>query len=419
MCCFCDRKGTIEINIDVHVNPVYLPFLNKKQFTQVFYGGSSSGKSYFLAQKTVLDNLNGANYLICRNVASTISKSTFNEITKAISNMGLMKYYRINRSNMAITCELNGRQILFAGLDDSEKIKSITPADDVLHRIWIEEATEIKREAYKQLTKRLRGNSNISKCVIMSFNPILRSHWIYKEFFGEWQDNKTSYENEDLSILKTTYKDNLYLTDDDIRQLENETDPYYYQVYTLGNFGILGHVIFKNWCVEDLRDKIPHFDNIRCGMDFGWNDETAMIKVHLDKNRKRIYVFDEVYQQYMTDDMLLAKAKEFFGRMYVICDSAEPKTIDFLASNDVRATPTVKGADSIMRGIRWLQGYEIIVDVRCQHFKNEIEQYHFEEDRNGNVMERPVDRQNHLLDSLRYALCNDILASDIKAGKRF
>ncbi len=406
--------------IDVKVNPVYLPYLNKPQFIQIFYGGSSSGKSYFLAQKVVLDNLKGTNWLVCRNVASTINKSVFNEITKSISNMGLMRYYSINKTNMTITCTLNGRQIIFAGLDDPEKIKSVTPADDVLHRIWIEEATEIKRDAYKQLTKRLRGNSKISKCVILSFNPILRSHWIYTEFFGEWQDDKRAFENEDISILKTTFKDNAYLTEDDRKQLENETDPYYYQVYSLGNFGILGHVIFKNWRVEDLSKRIPQFDRIHCGIDFGFSsDPNALIKVHLDKTRKKIYVFDEWYQAGMTDDELLRVSKEFCGNQYVICDSAEPKTIDFLASNNVRAVGAVKGADSINRGIRWLQGYEIIIDVRCQNFKNEVEQYHWQEDKFGNAMAKPADVNNHLIDALRYALNDEILAAEVRVGRRF
>lgn len=366
----------------------------------------------------MLDNVQGVNWLVCRNVGTTISKSVFNEVTKAISRMGLGHIYRINRSNMVITNQLNNRQILFAGLDDPEKIKSITPIDDVLHRVWLEEATEMKREAYKQMTKRLRGNSAFSKCIMISFNPILKSHWIYKEFFHHWEDNKTQYEDENLSILKTTYKDNLFLTEDDRKQLENESDPYYYQVYTLGNFGILGHVIFKNYRVEDLSEMIPHFDNIRCGMDFGWVDPTAMIKLHIDKNRKKIYIFDEVYQQYMKDPELLSTSKKFFGKNYVTCDSAEPKLIDFLASNGVNSIPAVKGADSIMRGIRYLQGFEIIIDVHCQNTKNEIDIYHFVEDKNGDAIERPYDANNHLMDALRYAVEDDMLQAEVTAGKR-
>ena len=408
------------IFIDVKVNKVYLPYLNKPQFTQIYYGGSSSGKSYFLAQKIVLDNLKGCNWLVCRNVANTLRNSSFNEVTKAISNMGLMPYYKISKAAMTITCILNNRQILFAGLDDNgEKIKSVTPIDSVLHRIFIEEATEIKREAYKQLTKRLRGKSEFSKCVILAFNPILRSHWIYKEFFGKWEDNKTSYEDEKISILKTTYKDNIFLTEDDRKQLEDETDPYYYQVYSLGNFGILGHVIFKNWRVEDLSGIKDQFDRIYCGLDFGFaQDPNALIKVHLDKKHKRIYVFDEWYQSGMSDAELLRVCRDFVGSQYVTCDSSEPKSIDYLASSGIKAIGAVKGPDSINRGIRWLQDYEIIIDVSAQQFKNEIEQYHWQQDKNGNAMAKPADLNNHLLDALRYALCDEILAAEVTAGHR-
>lgn len=407
------------MDIPVKINPVYLRHLNKPQFTQIYYGGSSSGKSYFLAQKIVLDNIRGVNWLVCRNVASTLRNSSFNEITKAISNMGLMKYYHITKAAMTITCTLNNRQILFAGLDDSEKIKSVTPIDSVLHRIFIEEATEIKREAYKQLTKRLRGKSEFSKCVILAFNPILRSHWIYQEFFNKWEDNKKTYEDNKLCILKTTYKDNLFLTEDDRKQLEDETDPYYYQVYSLGNFGILGHVIFKNWHVEDLSDRIQQFDRIYIGCDFGFaSDPNALIKVHLDKKRKKIYVFDEWYQAGMSDEELLRVCRDFVGNHYVTCDSSEPKSINFLANSGIKAIAAVKGADSINRGIRWLQDYEIIIGVNCQNFKNEIEQYHWKQDKNGNAMAIPADLNNHLLDALRYALCDEILAAEVTAGHR-
>ena len=393
--------------------------MNKPQFMQIFFGGSSSGKSYFICQKIVVDNMNGVNWLICRNVANTIRRSTFNEIKKAISKMGLTKYYKINSTDMLITNTLNGRQIMFAGLDDPEKVKSITPADDVLHRVFVEEATEIRRDAYMQLKKRLRGNSDISKHIIFAFNPILKSHWIYQEFFGKWEDNKNVYEDSDLLILKTTYKDNIFLTEDDRRLLEDESDPYYYNVYSLGNWGILGHVIFKNWHVEDLSALIPQFDKIHNGLDFGYAaDPNALIKVHLDKARKKIYVFDEYYQAGMSDEELLRVCRKMVAQQYVICDSAEPKTIDYLANNDIRAVACVKGADSINRGIRWLQGYEIIVDVRCQNFKNEIEQYHWQEDKNGNAMARPVDLNNHLIDALRYALNDEILAAEVTAGKR-
>lgn len=408
------------MQINVKVNPAYLPYFNMPQFLQIFYGGSSSGKSFFLTDKIVVDCINGVNWLCCRNVGKTIRNSVFNEITKSISSMGMTKYFSINKSDMVITCKLNKKQILFCGLDDPEKVKSITPQDGVLERIFIEEATEVRREAYMQLKKRLRGRSEHSKHIFMAFNPILKTHWIYKEFFGGWQDDKTVYKDENTLIVKTTYKDNIFLTPEDRRLLEDETDPYFYNVYTLGNWGILGNVIFKNWSVEDLSNKIPQFDRIHCGCDFGFSsDPNALIKVHLDKTRKKVYIYDEWYQAGMTDDELLRVCKTFCDNQYLICDSAEPKTIDFLAANNVKAVGAVKGADSINRGIRWLQGYEIVIDARCQNFKNEIEQYHWQEDKYGNAMAKPVDANNHLIDALRYALNDEILAAEVRVGKRF
>lgn len=407
------------MDIRVVENPVYIPYFNKPQFLQIFFGGSSSGKSFFISDKIVLDTLDGCNWLCCRNVANTIKRSVFNEITKSISSMGLTDKFAINKSDMIITCKLNNKQILFCGLDDVEKVKSITPIDGVLERIFIEEATEIKREAYLQLKKRLRGRTEKSKHILMAFNPILKSHWIYKEFFGKWEDDKNSYEDDDKCILKTTYKDNMFLTKEDRKLLEDETDPYFYNVYTLGNWGVLGHVIFKNWRVENLSKLIPTFDKIRNGMDFGYSsDPNALIKLHVDKARKKLYVYNEHYQAGMSDDELVRVSKSFLGREYVTCDSAEPKTIDYLVMNGINAIPAVKGADSINRGIRWLQGYEIIIHIECQNFKNEIEQYHWREDKYGNAMAEPVDKDNHLMDALRYACERDSLEAEVRAGKR-
>ena len=409
----------MNIDVDVKVNPAYLPYLNKPQFLQIFFGGSSSGKSFFITDKIVLDVLGGCNYLCCRNVGNTIKRSVFNEVTKSISSMGLKEFFSINKSDMIITCKLNEKQILFCGLDDPEKVKSITPINGVLERIFIEEATEIKREAYLQLKKRLRGRTSKSKHIYMAFNPILKNHWIYREFFGGWQDDKTVYEDDGILIVKTTYKDNMFLTDADRELLENETDPYFYQVYTLGNFGILGNVIFKNWRVEDLSEQAPKFDKIYCGCDFGYSaDPNALIKVHYDRKKKKIYVFDEWYQSGMTDDELVRVGKEFFGNQYIACDSAEPKTIDYLAVNGLNAYPVKKGPDSVNRGIRWLQSNEIIIDVRCQNFKNEIELYHWQEDKHGNAMAKPVDENNHLLDALRYSLEHIIIEVEAKAANR-
>ena len=405
----------------LYINDRYIPYINNQKRIQLFYGGSSSGKSYFISQRTIIDVLNGRNYLILRNVASTLRNSVYNQIVKTIVDMGLKSEFQITKSEMAITCLKNKKQILFAGLDDVEKLKSVTPIDGVLTDIWIEEATETKYEDYKQLTKRLRGidKEKFTKRITFTFNPILKTHWIYKEFFGNWQDDKNLYEDDTMLIVKSTYKDNHFLSEDDVHSLENETDSYFYEVYTLGNWGILGAVIFKNWHTEDLSGRVKEFDHIFNGLDFGYaQDPNALIRIHLDNKHRKIYVFEEMYKAGMQDIELLEELKKRIKNQYVVCDCAEAKTIAYLKLNGIKALPCKKGSDSINYGIRFLKGYEIIVDVQCQNFKNEIQEYHWAEDKYGNTLDRPVDKNNHLLDALRYAVEGEMLRSNVKATGR-
>lgn len=396
-------------------NKVFIPYLKDTTPTQIFYGGSSSGKSVFLAQRTVLDVMKGGrNYLVVRNVAKTIRGSVYNEITKAISDMKLDGFFTVLKSEMTITCA-NGYQILFCGLDDPEKIKSITPMKGVITDIWIEEATEVERNAYKQLTKRLRGKTKVPKRLIMSFNPILQTSWIYTEFFAGWDDSKTCYKDDKLSILKTTYKDNKFLTQQDIDALENETDQYFYDVYTLGNWGVLGAVIFKNWRVEDLTGMKDQFTNRKHGLDFGFaEDPAAMPCTHYDKKKKTIYIYDELYMRELTNDVLAQEVKNRIGDDYVTCDSAEPKSIKELKQYGVKALAAKKGKDSVNHGIQWLQQQTIIIDVKCQNTKNEFQSYKWKEDKDGNVLPVPVDKNNHIIDALRYAYEDEMRFSKIE-----
>ncbi len=400
------KKRKVKLNVSTNIfNKVYIPYLQDDTPIQIFYGGSSSGKSVFLAQRTVLDLMKGGrNYLVIRNVAKTIRGSVYNEIIKTINSMGLNSFFTVQKSEFTITC-FNGYQILFCGLDDPEKIKSITPAKGVITDIWSEEATEIDYNAYKQLTKRLRGRSKVSKRLTMSFNPILKEHWIYKEFFlNVWDDSKRKYKDDKLSILKTTYKDNRFLTEQDIRALEDETDKYFYEVYTLGNWGVLGAVIFKNWRVEDLSWLRDIADNHRNGLDFGFaEDPSALVHTHYDRKKKTIYVLDELYMTELTNDLLAEEVKKIIGNQLVVCDSAEPKSIKELRQYGVNAIGAKKGKDSVNHGIQWLQQHTIVVDVKCQNTKNELMKYRWKEDKNGNVLPVPVDKDNHLIDALRYA----------------
>jgi len=212
----------------IAINDAYYKYLDCMSRVQIFYGGSASGKSVFLAQRAVLDLLQGErNYLICRQVGRTIRGSVATELQKIITSNDMTDLFAINKTDGTITCKANNKQAIFAGLDDVEKLKSITPLDGAFTDIWVEETTETAKDSIKQLLKRQRGgNSKTPKRITFSFNPILQSHWIYKDYFAAvgWADTQTHHTTTELSILKTTYKDNRYLTPDDVKDLENETD---------------------------------------------------------------------------------------------------------------------------------------------------------------------------------------------------
>ena len=387
------------------VNPVYRPYLQCNERYQIYYGGSSSGKSFFLAMRTVLDCLCGRNYLIARKVARTLRGSCWNEVVKAITAMNLAPWFQINKSELTITAINNGCQIMFVGLDDVEKVKSITPQKGTLTDIWLEEATEAAYEDYKQLDKRLRGLSTHSKRFTLSFNPVYVTHWIYKEFFDGWDDTKRSLHRDGLSILKTTHVDNLFLAPEDHAALENEHDEYFRNVYALGNWGVLGDVIFKNWKTEDLTLMQGADSHLYFGLDFGFSaDPATIVKVRYSRAQRRVYVLDELYERGLTNEPLAQRAIELAGRYPVSCDCAEPKSIAELCQYGVNAIASRKGADSVLHGVQWLQGQEIIVDPRCRNVINELTVYQWRRDKDGNALHQPQDCNNHCIDALRYAL---------------
>ncbi len=395
----------IPINISPKVfNPVYLPFIHDSTRTQIFFGGSSSGKSHFVAgQRITMDLLSGRNYLSVRNTANTLRFSTFNEIRKTISSWRLSSLFKINKSEMTVTA-LNGRQAIFKGLDDTEKVKSITPEVGVITDIHVEEATECSEEDIKQLERRLRGRSYFPKRITLTFNPILKTHWIYKKYFTDWDESGTLLKKPNLLILKTTYKDNRFLEPEDIAVLEDETDAYWYQVYTLGNWGILGDVIFKNWKTEDLSSISSTFDNFRNGLDFGFGpDPAAFVRCHYDAKRKRLYIVKDLEAHELTNPELAVLVRPIAGQERVVCDSAEPKSIKELRRNKVNAIGAKKGPDSVRHGIQWLQQQEIIIGRDCQAAQNEFGAYHWKKNKQGEVLPIPADKDDHMIDATRYA----------------
>ena len=276
----------MEINLDIDetvFNPAFLPLLNDDTFLQIIFGGAGSGKSKFVAQRAVLDVLAGRNYLVIMKEKISIRDSVYNELLKVITDFNVSKFFDTLVSPTQITCKLNNAQFLFRGLDDPEKLKSITPATGVITDIWIEEATSTYASDIKQIEKRLRGLSKFSKRITMTFNPININHWIYVEYFKCcFVEGMTEFRSEDKVILKTTHEDNNFLTEKDHEKLRNEKDPYFYQVYTLGNFGSpnLEGRVFTGYSGANLADafdtKLSDYMYIFGGYDRGFTHRAGI-----------------------------------------------------------------------------------------------------------------------------------------------
>ncbi|MEX2395883.1 MAG: PBSX family phage terminase large subunit [Balneolales bacterium] len=246
-----------KINVDLTelprlTNDKFYPLMANKSRYLVLVGGGGSGKSVFSAQKVITRMLSEKNhrFLVLRKVAKTLRESVYQELRGVIHAWGLEKLFKIHKGDLYIKC-INGNEILFAGLDDVEKLKSISGVTG----IWIEESSEITVDDYNQLDIRLRGQTTNYKQMIISFNPIDVNHWLKKEFFDHRKKNATT--------IHSTYKDNRFLDDEAKQVLESfkHSDPYYYQVYALGEWGVLGKTIFPAQIVSnrinELRDRKP------------------------------------------------------------------------------------------------------------------------------------------------------------------
>lgn len=407
------------------VNESFAKLLNDKSRVEIIYGGAGSGKSHFVAEKILIKSLSekGHKWLIVRKVARTIRYSVWALITSLISQEDLNRGVKINKTDFSITFA-NGNEIIFLGLDDVEKLKSIFG----ITGIWIEEASEITEDDFKQCNLRLRGVTRVQKQIILTFNPISHLHWLKKIFFDNKRDN--------CIIHKSTYKDNVFIDDEYKRELENlkNEDLTFYNIYALGEWGVLGNLVFTNYIIEDwnypvIKDKEgndhqlsgeDYFDDIYYGVDFGFNDPSAMVKVGFKDGE--LYVFDEFYQRELTNTDLIEEAKQFFQSKMIVADSAEPDRITEFRRAGFNCSGAAKGKDSVKHGIDFLRRYKIhIHKTKCINTANEIQMYSYKKDKDGNVVDEPVGFNDHAISAIRYAieplrLQNQIRISDVGAA---
>lgn len=276
-------------------NEVYLKTFNDRNRINIFYGGSGSGKSEYIARKHILKFAleKGHNGLFVRKYAVDVRKSIFKLLKKIISeyfyntNEQVVKIYEGNMSFKF----WNGNEILLGGLDDTEKIKSITFEHGVLTDVWFEEANQGTGEEIKELRRRLRGISEVDKHIDISFNPVSKNSWLYENYFDIHKENQKYYFEKGLTILKTTIYDNKYATQEDREELENQVEIYDKEVYLHGNFG----VVSENDCIVPYNDTMICTENkdisdageIYIGVDCaGMGDDSTVVKVR--KGAKQI-----------------------------------------------------------------------------------------------------------------------------------
>ena len=380
-------------------NETYLPLIdNRENRYEVYYGGAGSGKSVFVAQKIIYRACKETcKILVIRKYATTLKDSVFDLVISILKKWQIYSYCKVNLSTYTIVLP-NGSIILFKGLDDPEKIKSINGLDSI---IWCEEATELSEEEFTQLDLRLRDGKNLQ--IISTFNPVSKANWVYKKWFAP-----EAVINESTFILKTTYKDNRFLPEEYIKALEEKqiTNPTYYRIYALGEFCSLDKLVYTNWNIgapistEGMK--------LAIGLDFGFSvDTTALTVSYIDTEKKQLFVTDCWGAKGKTNDEIanVIKAKGL-SKSLIIADSAEPKSIEELKRAGIqRIRASVKGPDSIIHGINILQQYHIFVDINCTEVITELQNYSWKKDRKtGEYINEPVDEFNHFLDSLRYSM---------------
>ena len=398
--------ATISLNITnpakVFNKNIYSILTDYSHFTEVHYGGGSSGKSHGVVQKVVLKALQDWKYprkiLWLRKVGATIADSLFQDVKGCLVDFKVWDYCEWNKTDNRVTLP-NGAVFLFKGMDNSEKIKSIKGISDVV----MEEASEFHLNDYTQLTLRLREKKHKQKQIFLMFNPVSKLNWVYKYFF-------TGEPHKNTLIRQSSYKDNKFLDEMTRQNLEDlaNRNPAYYKIYALGEFATLDKRVFPKYDTDILnKDDLRHIPSY-FALDYGYiNDPSAFIHVKADMKNKKLYILEEYVKTGMMNDELANVIRQLgYAKERITADSAEKKSIAEMKREGVeRIKPSMKGADSIIAGIQFISQFDIIVDERCYKTIEELDNYTWKKDKQTEeYYNEPVDTYNHCIDALRYAV---------------
>lgn len=401
-------NSQINISLPDIVGGGYGSFWRWKGRYRVVKGSRASKKSATMALWCIVSMMKypAANLLVVRKTYRTLKDSCFAQLKWAMRRLGVERWFKCTESPLEITYIPTGQKILFRGLDDPLKVTSVTVDVGVLCFLWIEEAYEVMNEEdFDRLDESIRGPlpNGLFHQVTLTLNPWSDRHWIKKRFFDEPSPN--------VLAITTNYMCNEFLGESDLVLFEEmKKNPKRYRTAGLGEWGAVDGLVYENWKeqqfdLDEIR-QLPYAQAV-FGMDFGYTtDPTTLFCAVVDKDNKKLYVFDELYERALTNKMIADRVMAMgYMKEKIVADSAEPKSITELREYGLyNVQRSRKGKDSILNGIQRIQDYEIIIHPRCVNFLTEISQYQWEKDRFGQYTGKPEDANNHLMDAMRYAM---------------
>lgn len=330
--------------------------------------------------------------VVTRRTGPALAKSSWLLFRDIISKYDLPA--RINKAERFI--EYADNEIYFVPLDDPEKLKSF----EKINYIWAEELTELTKRDFMQLNIRCRGeNVNGPNRLFGSFNPIEKPGL-------EWLKALTENPSENMEIHHSTYKDNPFLDDIYIKELENlkDLDEVYHKIYAEGLWAIAKNIVYENW--QTITESAWPIDLTRIGygLDFGYNKPSALIEIGVKGNEA--YERELLYESHLTNQELIERLKRLIPnrKRLIVADSAEPDRIEEIRLAGFNCVPCDKGKDSIRLGIDRIKRYRCHITENSSNLIKEKKTYKWREDKDGNPLDEPVDYMNHLMDAERYLL---------------
>lgn len=378
---------------------------DKEHLEYVFKGGRGSTKSTTVGMTIVelMKNNHDIHAVICRKVGNTIKDSVYNKIKWAIGKQEFTEKFDSKLSPMEITLKATGQKIYFRGADDPDKIKSINPEFGYIGILWFEELDQFAgpEEIRKIEQSAIRGGD--LAWIFKSFNP--------PKTMNNWANKYVLEPKENRIVHSSTYLDvpKGWLGQPFIDEAEHlkEVNPNAYEHEYMGIANGNGGNVFEYLEIRDITDEeISRMDRIFAGVDYGWYpDAFCYLRTYYDSAREKIYLIDELYvnkwSNSKTADWIKKKGYDDYT---MICDSAEPKSVNDFRDAGLPARGAIKGPGSIEYGFKFLQTKTLVIDPkRTPNAYKEITEYEYDRDKEGNVISGYPDGNDHAISALRYA----------------